>query len=230
MSDTIKPLLAKLVDGQVLTEAEGHDFFAACLRGEPTPAQVAAAVTALRIRGETVPEITAFARAMRSAAAPFETPFDVIDTCGTGGDGQHTYNISTAAGAAGVDHLVGMIQRQGGLAHGLGEGGDLVHGLPPNAQGGHGGRDLGRGRFAAQAGGEEVVRLFGRQGVALDQSGEDRLETIGHGQAAMIRRPRGASRRRSEGSWPACRGHVLWRWIPDGTERHGSGGCGAGAP
>ncbi len=97
MSDTIKPLLAKLVDGQVLTEAEAQDFFAACLRGEPTPAQVAAAVTALRIRGETVPEITAFARAMRSAAAPFETPFDVIDTCGTGGDGAHTFNISTAA-------------------------------------------------------------------------------------------------------------------------------------
>lgn len=97
MSDTIKPLLAKLVDGQVLTEAEAQDFFAACLRGEPTPAQVAAAVTALRIRGETVPEIAAFARAMRAAAAPFETPFDVIDTCGTGGDGAHTFNISTAA-------------------------------------------------------------------------------------------------------------------------------------
>lgn len=97
MSDTIKPLLAKLVDGQILTEGEAQDFFAACLRGEPTPAQVAAAVTALRIRGETVPEIAAFARAMRSAAAPFETPFDVIDTCGTGGDGAHTFNISTAA-------------------------------------------------------------------------------------------------------------------------------------
>ena len=43
MSDTIKPLLAKLVDGRVLTTAEAGDFFAACLRGEPTPAQVAAA-------------------------------------------------------------------------------------------------------------------------------------------------------------------------------------------
>ena len=97
MSDTIKPLLARLVDGQVLTEAEAGDFFAACLRGEPTPAQVAAAVTALRIRGETVPEIAAFARAMREAATPFDTPHDVIDTCGTGGDGAHTFNISTAA-------------------------------------------------------------------------------------------------------------------------------------
>ena len=96
--DTIKPLLAKLVDGQVLTQAEGHAFFSACLRGEPTPAQVSAAVTALRIRGETVGEIVAFASAMRDAARSLPHDFaDVVDTCGTGGDGQHTYNISTAA-------------------------------------------------------------------------------------------------------------------------------------
>ena len=97
MSDGFKPLLARLVDGQTLSEAEAGDFFAACLRGEPTPAQVAAAVTALRIRGETIEEITAFARSMRAAATPFDTRYDVIDTCGTGGDGQHTWNISTAA-------------------------------------------------------------------------------------------------------------------------------------
>ncbi|WP_439472983.1 anthranilate phosphoribosyltransferase [Brevundimonas sp.] len=93
----VKPLLAKLVDGQVLSDAEAHAFFAACLRGEPTPSQVAAAVTALRIRGETVGEIAAFATAMREAALTLDHPWEVIDTCGTGGDGQHTYNISTAA-------------------------------------------------------------------------------------------------------------------------------------
>lgn len=92
-----KPLLARLVDGQRLNADEAGDFFAACLRGEPTPAQVAAAVTALRMRGETVEEVTAFARAMRAAALPFPHDHDVIDTCGTGGDGQHTWNISTAA-------------------------------------------------------------------------------------------------------------------------------------
>jgi anthranilate phosphoribosyltransferase len=97
MSAEIKPLLAKLVDGQTLTAAEAGDFFSACLRGEPTPAQVAAAVTALRIRGETVEEIAAFAGAMRDAAVTLDHPYDVIDTCGTGGDGQHTFNISTAA-------------------------------------------------------------------------------------------------------------------------------------
>lgn len=96
--DSFKPLLAKLVAGNVLTSDEAQDFFAACLRGEPTPAQVAAALTALRLRGETVDEITAFARAMRAAALKLDHPYkDVVDTCGTGGDGAHTYNISTAA-------------------------------------------------------------------------------------------------------------------------------------
>ncbi len=96
MADGFKPLLAKLVDGRVLSADEAHAFFAACLRGEPTPAQVAAAVTALRIRGETVDEIVAFATAMREAALSLDHPYEVVDTCGTGGDGQHTWNISTA--------------------------------------------------------------------------------------------------------------------------------------
>ncbi len=97
MADSFKPLLAKLVDGRVLSSEEAQSFFAACLRGEPTPAQVAAAVTALRVRGETVDEIAAFATAMRDAARTLNHPYDAIDTCGTGGDGQHTFNISTAA-------------------------------------------------------------------------------------------------------------------------------------
>jgi len=92
-----KPLLARLVSGETLDPQEAGDFFSACLRGEPTPAQVAAAVTAMRMRGETVDEITAFAGAMRQAANHLEHPYDVIDTCGTGGDGAHTFNISTAA-------------------------------------------------------------------------------------------------------------------------------------
>jgi len=97
MSDAFKPLLGQLVDGATLSEAEAETFFAACLRGEPTPAQVAAAVTAMRMRGETVGEITACARVIRRSAKVLEHDFSVIDTCGTGGDGLHTYNISTAA-------------------------------------------------------------------------------------------------------------------------------------
>src|SRR3569833_9961 len=97
MSDAFTPLLAKLADGATLTEEDAEVFFAACLRGEPTPAQIAAAVTAMRMRGETVGEITASARVMRAAAMTLDHPYEVIDTCGTGGDGLHTLNISTAS-------------------------------------------------------------------------------------------------------------------------------------
>lgn len=96
MSDIFKPLLGRLADGATLSEDDAQDFFAACLRGEPTPAQIAAAVTAMRLRGETVGEITASARAMRRAAVALDVPYPTIDVCGTGGDGLHTLNISTA--------------------------------------------------------------------------------------------------------------------------------------
>ena len=76
--------------------AEAEAFFSACLRGEPSPAQVGAALTALRMRGETPGEISAGARAMRSAAVRLEVPFPTLDVCGTGGDGLHTLNVSTA--------------------------------------------------------------------------------------------------------------------------------------
>jgi len=94
--DVFKPLLARLAAGQTMDEDDAEIFFTACLRGEPTPAQIAAAVTAMRLRGETTGEITACARAMRRMAVTLDHPFDVIDVCGTGGDGAHTFNISTA--------------------------------------------------------------------------------------------------------------------------------------
>ncbi|WP_174299584.1 anthranilate phosphoribosyltransferase [Caulobacter sp. S45] len=97
MSIAFKPLLARLADGATLSEPDAEQFFTACLQGEASPAQVAAAVTAMRLRGETVGEITACARAMRRSATLLDHPFQVIDTCGTGGDGAHTFNISTAA-------------------------------------------------------------------------------------------------------------------------------------
>ncbi len=96
MSDAFKPLLAALADGAVLSDDQADAFFSACLRGEPTPAQVAAALSALRVRGETVGEVAAGARALRRAARPFDPGGPVFDTCGTGGDGLHTFNISTA--------------------------------------------------------------------------------------------------------------------------------------
>ena len=96
MSEAFRPLLGRLVAGEVLTPAEAEAFFTACLKGEPSPAQVGAALTALRMRGETSGEIAAGARAMRAAAVRLETPFPTLDVCGTGGDGLHTLNVSTA--------------------------------------------------------------------------------------------------------------------------------------
>jgi anthranilate phosphoribosyltransferase len=96
MSESFKPLLSRLADGATLIGEDADAFFSACLRGEPTPAQVAAAVTAMRLRGETVGEITACARALRRAAMHLDHDYDVVDVCGTGGDGAHTLNISTA--------------------------------------------------------------------------------------------------------------------------------------
>ncbi len=98
MSDAFKPLLMRLADGGTLSEADAEVFFTACLRGEPTAAQVGAALTAMRMRGETLGEITACARAMRRAAIRIDPPYPTIDVCGTGGDGLHTLNISTAVG------------------------------------------------------------------------------------------------------------------------------------
>ena len=98
MSDAFKPLLSRLADGGTLTEDDAGEFFAACLRGDPSPSQVGAALTAMRMRGETLGEITACARAMRRAAIHIEPDFPTIDVCGTGGDGLHTLNISTAVG------------------------------------------------------------------------------------------------------------------------------------
>ena len=96
MSEAFKPLLSRLADGATLTEQDAEYFFAAALRGEPTPAQVAAAVTAMRLRGETVGEIAACARVMRRAAVVLKHPHQVIDVCGTGGTGVSTFNVSTA--------------------------------------------------------------------------------------------------------------------------------------
>jgi anthranilate phosphoribosyltransferase len=96
VSETFKPLLSRLADGATLMGDDADAFFSACLRGEPTPAQIAAAVTAMRLRGETVGEITACARALRRAAMHLDHGHDVVDVCGTGGDNAHTLNISTA--------------------------------------------------------------------------------------------------------------------------------------
>jgi anthranilate phosphoribosyltransferase len=97
---SITALLHTVVGGRSLTEAEAQDAMRALLAGESTPVLTAAFLTALRIKGETVDELTGFARAMREAAlpVPIEDAYrPVLDTCGTGGNGISTFNISTVA-------------------------------------------------------------------------------------------------------------------------------------
>src|SRR5947199_233138 len=93
----IKDAIAKVVDRQDLTEAEAEAAMQEIMEGQATPAQIAAYVTALRMKGETVDEITGSARAMRAKAVRVRTTDSVVvDTCGTGGDGGGTFNVSTA--------------------------------------------------------------------------------------------------------------------------------------
>ncbi len=92
-----KDLLAKLPDRIDLTEKEAEDAMKEIMHGHATDAQIAAYLMGLRMKGETIDEITGSVRAMRDLAirVPISAPY-VVDTCGTGGDRSNTFNISTA--------------------------------------------------------------------------------------------------------------------------------------
>jgi len=92
-----KALLSKLALGQRLSEGEAALAFDRMMSGDATPAQMGGFLMALRVRGETVEEITGAARSMRAKALRIDAPPGAIDTVGTGGDGAGTFNISTAA-------------------------------------------------------------------------------------------------------------------------------------
>ncbi len=89
--------IGKLVKCQSLTEAEAAAAFETIMRGDATPVQIAGFVIALRIKGETVEELTGFAKTARQMSTPIDVGGDLLDTCGTGGDGLATFNISTLA-------------------------------------------------------------------------------------------------------------------------------------
>jgi anthranilate phosphoribosyltransferase len=92
----VKPYLAKVVGGERLSEEEAGAAMGVIMDGEATPAQIGALLAALAVRGETEDEVVGFARTMRARAVPL-TSQDAVDTCGTGGDGAGTFNISTVA-------------------------------------------------------------------------------------------------------------------------------------
>lgn len=92
----IKEAISLITQDINLSEAEMAECMKEIMEGKATDAQIGALLTALRIKGETVEEITAAARIMRQKATMINAPEGVIDTCGTGGDMSHTFNISTA--------------------------------------------------------------------------------------------------------------------------------------
>jgi anthranilate phosphoribosyltransferase len=93
----LRPALRKVAAGESLTETEAADIFDLIMSGAATEAQIGALLMGMRLRGETVDEIAGAARAMRARALSVRAPAGAIDTCGTGGDGRGTHNISTCA-------------------------------------------------------------------------------------------------------------------------------------
>jgi anthranilate phosphoribosyltransferase len=94
----ITEAISKLVEQQNLSEEEAAQAMRQIMEGGATPAQIAAFLIALRIKGETIGEVTGCARVMRDKASHIQALApNVIDTCGTGGDGAQTFNISTTA-------------------------------------------------------------------------------------------------------------------------------------
>lgn len=102
--------IRKVVEGKSLSYHEAYNAMMEIMTGKATPAQIAAFITALRMRGETIEEIAAFATAMRDLCIPVKPSVNgrLIDTCGTGGDRIKTFNVSTLAAfvAAGAGVLV----------------------------------------------------------------------------------------------------------------------------
>lgn len=94
----ITEALARIVEGQNLSREEASSVLRGIMSGENSPVQIAAMLTALRMKGETIEEVTGFAETMRTLATRIHTHrHPLVDTCGTGGDRSGTFNISTAA-------------------------------------------------------------------------------------------------------------------------------------
>ena len=94
----IREAIAKLVEGTSLAADEAGGAMHEIMDGEATPAQIAAFVTGLRVKGETLDEILGMARVMRERSLHVDVEAPLVDTCGTGGDSSGTFNISTTVG------------------------------------------------------------------------------------------------------------------------------------
>lgn len=95
--DDLKVLIGKVATGATLTREEAAAAFNSMMSGEATPSQMGGLLMALRVRGETVDEITGAVSAMRSMMLRVKAPVDAVDVVGTGGDGSGSVNVSTCA-------------------------------------------------------------------------------------------------------------------------------------
>jgi anthranilate phosphoribosyltransferase len=124
--ELIRDTLRRLSAGDRLSEVESQAVFDAIMSGSATPAQIGAILMALRVRGETIEEITGAALTMRAKMLAIEAPPDAIDVCGTGGDGSGSLNVSTAvafvvagAGVAVAKHGNRALSSRSGAADAL---------------------------------------------------------------------------------------------------------------
>ncbi|QSO45720.1 anthranilate phosphoribosyltransferase [Alicyclobacillus mengziensis] len=97
MQSFVSEVLHQVSRGEALSASSAESFMNHLMNGEISPVQTAGLLAAMAVRGESVDEIIGFARAMRQNGIHVDTGLDVVDTCGTGGDGANTFNISTAA-------------------------------------------------------------------------------------------------------------------------------------
>jgi len=112
---SLKTVLARVGAGHTLNEEEAEAAFATIMDGDATQAQIAALLTALHLRGETLPELLGATRAMRARMTRIEAPPGAIDVCGTGGDGFGTLNVSTATAFV-VAACGGIVAKHGNRA------------------------------------------------------------------------------------------------------------------
>ncbi|TFH02954.1 MAG: anthranilate phosphoribosyltransferase [Calditrichales bacterium] len=98
MAEIIQKAINRLIEGKNLTRNESKRVMKIIMRGEATEAQISAFLVALRMKGETVEEVTGAVEAMKDDATHIKSTYkNIVDTCGTGGDSLNTFNISTAA-------------------------------------------------------------------------------------------------------------------------------------
>ena len=127
-------ILNTLLSGRNLARADASALMKAIVAGELSPACIAAAAVALRAKGESVEELTAFASVMRDAAVRVSAPEATLDTCGTGGDGSDTFNISTATAFVVAGMGIHVAKHGGRSASGKSGSADVLKALGVNIE------------------------------------------------------------------------------------------------